>query len=273
MKLPIGKSDFKSVIEDNRYYVDKTPFIREIIDASADVVLLPRPRRFGKTLNLSMLRYFFEISQETRASLFKGLAISDDALFETRQGKHPVICLTFKDVKDRNWTACLKNIQAAIYDEFTRFRYLAESDVLYPDEKSYFERIINGKASETDANRALKNLSTFLRRFHGERVVILIDEYDTPVYAGYANGYYEEIISFMRNLLSGGLKDNEHLFKGVLTGILRVAKESIFSGLNNLGVFTLLEPQFSEVFGFTEPEVKRMLKDYGMEASCEMASF
>ena len=235
-RLPIGISSFKKLRENDYYYIDKTHFIRDIINASAEALLLPRPRRFGKTLNLSMLRYFFEKSEEDRSGLFDGLTIRNDKVFVKHQGRYPVIYLTFKDVKEASWDSCLKSLQAVIYEEYSRHRYLQDTQVLFSDEKTYIQKVLDGELEEADFGRALRNLSAYLFRCYNEQIVILIDEYDTPLHAGYANGYYDKVVSFMRNFLSGGLKDNEHLFKGVITGILRVAKESIFSGLNNLGV-------------------------------------
>ena len=261
-RLPIGISSFKKLRENDYYYIDKTHFIRDIIDASAEALLFPRPRRFGKTLNLSMLRYFFEKSEEDRNSLFDGLIIRNDEVFDKHQGRYPVIYLTFKDVKEASWDSCFNSLQSVIYEEYSRHRYLQDAQVLFPDEKTYIQKILAGELEKADYGRALKNLSAYLFRYYEEQVVILIDEYDTPLHSGYANGYYKEVIDFMRNFLSGGFKDNEHLFKGVITGILRVAKESIFSGLNNLGVYTLLSSKFSASFGFTEPEVRDMSKDY-----------
>ncbi|MCP4113180.1 MAG: AAA family ATPase [Desulfobacteraceae bacterium] len=271
-KLPIGRSDFKAVIEDNCYYVDKSLFIREITEASGNVLLIPRPRRFGKTLNLSMLRYFYEKADENLSRLFKGMAVSKDKVFENHQGKYPVIFLTFKDAKEMSWKSLYPRLANLIRDEFVRHKYLLESDVLFHTEKHYFESVLNKKAEEADYADALRYLSAFLRRFHEKRVIILADEYDTPITAGYIGGYYKNTVNFMRNLLSGGLKDNEHLFKGVVTGVLRVAKESIFSGLNNLDVFTLLDDEFSSGFGFTDDEVQRILKDYSLSDRYEEVS-
>ncbi len=272
-RLPIGKSDFKAVIEDNCYYVDKTHFIREINEASADVLLIPRPRRFGKTLNLSMLRYFYEKSDEDRSGLFDGLAIRDDEVFERHQGKYPVIFLTFKDLKDLSWEMMFQGLTNLLQDEYGRHQELLNSDVLSSSEKAYFESVIKGEARTRDYADALRYLSSFLRRYYDKRVVILIDEYDTPIHTGYTGGFYKEAVNFIRNLLSGGLKDNEHLFKGVVTGIMRVARESVFSGLNNLGVYTLLEEEFNTAFGFTDGEIKCLLEKYGLsdrydEVSC-----
>ncbi len=239
-QLPIGKSDFRKLRKNHFYYVDKSLFIREILDTSSEVILLPRPRRFGKTLNLSMLRYFFEKNDGGAgdfAELFDGTAIRDDEFFQRFQGKYPVIYLTFKDVKSRDWPACLNKLKAVIRKEYIRHRYLLDKDILFPEEVAYFQGILSRKADLTDFETAIEYLSEYLSRRYKADVVILIDEYDAPLQAGYANDYYEDVVDFMRNFLSGGLKDNEHLFKGVLTGVLRVAKESIFSGLNNHGVF------------------------------------
>ncbi len=261
IRLPIGVSDFRKLRENNFYYVDKSSFIIEVIEASAEIILLPRPRRFGKTLNLSMLRYFFEKTDENTKKLFDGLAIEKDEIFQTHQGKYPVIFLTLKDVKHRNWGQCLKNLQTIIYREFSRHRYLLDGDILFDDERKFFENILKNASDVNDYENSLQFLSEFLHRYYGKPVIILIDEYDTPLHAGYNKGYYEEIIGFMRNFLSGGLKDNQYLFKGVLTGILRVAKESIFSGLNNLGVYTILDEEFNDSLGFTEDETRKIFSD------------
>ncbi len=239
-------------------------FIKEITESWGKVLLLPRPRRFGKTLNLSMLRYFYEKTDEDLCGLFNGLAIRNDEIFKNHQGRYPVIFLTFKDAKELSWKSLCRRLANLVRDEFVRHKYLPKSDVLFHTEKEYFESVLNNEAEEGDYADALRYLSSFLRRYHGKRVVILIDEYDTPIHAGYTGGFYDKVINFMRNLLSGGLKDNEHLFKGVVTGILRVAKESIFSGLNNLDVFTLLDEEFNGAFGFTDEETQSLLKDYGM---------
>ncbi|MDM8550135.1 AAA family ATPase [Desulfobacterales bacterium HSG2] len=263
-KLPVGTSDFRKLRENNYHYIDKSRFVRDVIDDPSEVLLIPRPRRFGKTLNLSMLRYFFEKSGEDQSALFDGLAVRNDEVFEAHQGRYPVIYMTFKDVKHRRWPECLAMMQLVIYKEYARHRYLLDSDVLFPEEKRYVQRILDGKSRQTDDEWSIGNLSAYLRRYHDERTVILIDEYDTPLHSGYANGYYKEAVAFIRNFLSGGLKDNENLFKGVLTGILRVAKESVFSGLNNPGVYTLLDEEFKSAFGFTDDEVRSLLADYGL---------
>ncbi len=269
-KLPVGLSDFKRMIEDNYYYVDKSLLLKELIDQGAVALLLPRPRRFGKTLNLSMMRYFYEKTETDTSRLFRHLKIwQAGEEYTGKQGKYPVIFLTFKDVKERNWESALEKIKALIQAEFLRHDYLRAASSLTAEEQEYFNRIVKLAARQNAYENGLKNLSDFLARFHHQQVILLIDEYDTPIQAGYVNGYYDEIVGFMRNFLSGGLKDNTALEKGVLTGIMRVAKESIFSGLNNLGVFTLLRDEFSSAFGLTEAEVKQAAKTFQIEERYE----
>ncbi|MCP4110366.1 MAG: AAA family ATPase [Desulfobacteraceae bacterium] len=262
--LPIGVSDFKELHENKCYYIDKTLFIKEITGAWGKVLLIPRPRRFGKTLNLSMLRYFYEKSDEDRGKLFDGLAVRKDEIFEIHQGKYPVIFLTLKDIKGNSWKDLYDGLCRIISREVERHKEILEWDGIPSTALSHLESLVNSSASKRDYEDSLLILSEQLRRYHNQRVVILIDEYDTPLHVGYLKGFYDDVTNFMRNFLSGGLKDNENLFKGVVTGILRVAKESIFSGLNNLDVFTLLDDEFSAAFGFTEQETQSLLKDYGI---------
>ncbi len=262
-KIPIGISDFKELRESNFFYIDKSLFIKETIDISAKIILITRPRRFGKTLNLSTLRYYFEKTVISNVSLFKGLAILNQGEeYTQKQGSYPVIFLTFKDVKERTWQDCLCKLHEIIQAEYLRHDYVLVGDCLKPQEKLYFEAIINLAGSQSDYENSLKNLTQYLQRFHQKKVVLLIDEYDTPIQAGYLNDYYEDNICFIRNLLSAALKDNASVEKGVLTGILRVAKESIFSGLNNLGVYTILSSEFDDKFGLTEPELQLALEMY-----------
>jgi len=264
-KLPVGLSDFKEVIEGNYYYVDKSLLIKELIEQGAKVLLIPRPRRFGKTLNLSMLRHFFEKTAADTSRLFRHLKIwQAGEEYTGRQGKYPVIFLTFKDVKETRWKNALEKMQRLIQAEFLRHEYLRDDQRLRAEERDYFADIVKLKANQSAYEDSLKQLSHYLARHHEQKVILLIDEYDTPIQAGYVNGYYAEVVGFMRNFLSGGLKDNSYLEKGVLTGIMRVAKESIFSGLNNPGVFTLLHPEFSTAFGLTEDEVGQALRDFNL---------
>ena len=263
--LPVGSSDFRKLREGGYHYVDKSMFIRDIVLGSAEVTLLPRPRRFGKTLNMSMLRYFFEKGDEDLSGLFRNLAIREDECFEAHQGKYPVIWMTFKDIKEGSWDACYDKLTGMIRNIFREHRgMLLSSDICDETDRKFVRHLLEKTASPGECEDSLRFLSECLFSHYRKKVVILIDEYDTPLHAGYAGGYYKDAVSFIRNFLSGGLKDNEHLFRGVLTGILRVAKESVFSGLNNPGVHTVLSRKFSDVFGFTEQEVRQFLEDRGM---------
>jgi hypothetical protein len=284
-KLPVGVSDFKRIIEKDYYYVDKTLLIKEVIDSGDTILLLPRPRRFGKTLNLSMLGYFYDCcpvtwapesnprstapgkdtrSPDTYKHLFDSLAISGAGQeYLDKMGKHPVIFLSFRLIKEKTWKSCLGKIKELIQDEYARHYYLLQSQKLLPHERDYFQKIIDLKGDEGNYENSLGKLLVFLSRFYNKRTVILIDEYDAPVHAGFNYGYYDDVIHFMRNFLSGGLKDiDQYLEKGIVTGIMRIAKESIFSGFNNPGVYTLLSKDFSQYFGFTEEEVETMLRDF-----------
>ncbi len=262
-KLPVGLSDFKQMIEGHYYYVDKSLLLKELIDQGAPAMLIPRPRRFGKTLNLSMLRHFFEKTEADTSHLFRHLKIwQAGEEYTGKQGKYPVIFLTFKDVKEASWESARNKIKRLIQEEFLRHDYLRKEGNLKAEELNSFNAITNLTSDQSAFEDSIKNLCLYLARAHNQKVILLIDEYDTPIQAGYVNGYYAEIVGFMRNFLSGGLKDNSALEKGVLTGIMRVAKESIFSGLKNLGVFTLLRSEFSTAFGLTEAEVEQALRDF-----------
>jgi hypothetical protein len=239
-KLDIGNSDFKSIIENNNYFVDKSLLIKEIIDSQNQVILLPRPRRFGKTLNLSMVKYFFDIKQSDKENLFVNLNIwQTDNDIKEKYAKYPVIYLSFKDAKDDNWQNCYNQIISEIADLYENHNYLFTENILSDNEKKNFNDIITKVANEVDFQRSIKKLSDYLQRYYKQKVVILVDEYDTPIHSNYKKNY-EDAISFMRNLLSGAFKDNIYLYKGVITGILKVSKESIFSGLNNVAVHSVL---------------------------------
>ena len=285
-KLPIGVSDFKKIIEQDYYYVDKSLFIKEIIDSGDTILLIPRPRRFGKTLNLSMLGYFYTCcpvtwspdaelpvptqgkhgpqSQNNYAYLFNGLAISQAGQkYLDKMSHYPVIFFSFRNIKDPNWESCLDSLKKLIQDEYLKHDYLLESPRLKPAEKKYFKMIIDFKGSTSDYTKSLDRLLVFLTRFYGKRAVILIDEYDAPALTGFTHDYYEDVINFMRIFMSGGLKDtDQYLEKAIITGIMRITRESIFSGLNNPGVYTVLSKEFSQHFGFTEIEVRAMLEDF-----------
>jgi hypothetical protein len=271
-KLPIGQSDFRNIITENYYYIDKSLLIKEVIDDDALVMLLPRPRRFGKTVNLSMLRYFFEkVDNEQKTKrLFRGLAIEQEDVFHTHCGQYPVIFLTFKNIKSTDLESALKAIKKIVSEEFKRHKYLLDSNNRLDEiEKKHFAEILALNADTTFFEDGLKDLSIYLFRYYNQKPVILIDEYDTPIHTAFVEGYYPEIVAFFRSFLGAGLKDNPYIFKGVLTGILRVARESIFSDLNNLGVYSLLRPEYCDKFGFTERDLKNMLKDYQIEHTFE----
>lgn len=265
-QLPIGVSDFKELIEGNYYFIDKTNLLKEIVQDGAKVKLFTRPRRFGKTLNMSMLRYFFDIKNaENHRKLFTGLDIRESSYFE-KQGKYPVIYLSLKDIKEVSWQDCSRRIRKVLSDLFAEYKYLRD-DLDQRDLKN-FDGIW---LEEVDGNYfdALKDLSKYLSRYHEKKVVILLDEYDTPMVSAYENGYYEEAMTFFRNFYSAALKDNVCLELGVMTGILRVAKEGIFSGLNNLAVYSILDERYSSYFGLTEMEVKEALNYYELKSNLQ----
>ncbi len=261
--IPIGLSDFKKLRDNNAYYVDKSLFIKKVLDRSTEVLLLPRPRRFGKTLNLSMLRYFFEKRSENLAYLFKGLAIEQETEVMQHQGQYPVIFLTFKDCKEATAEKCINQIRGLLRDLFQEYETRLYKQ-LTPNEQRYYNKIMEEQGNIVDWENALKHLMRWIRRKTDKRILVLLDEYDAPIHAGQEQGYYDEIVLFMRNLLSGALKDNVDLEKGVLTGILRIAKESIFSGLNNPSVYSLLRQEFQEDFGFTETNIKQLSEDFSL---------
>lgn len=262
--LPIGISDYARA-QSQYYYVDKTLMIKEFLDQKPLVSLFTRPRRFGKTLNMDMLRVFFEISDEDTSKFFVGTNIwKCGQTYRSHQGKYPVIFLTFKDVKFDSWTVTLDKIKELLQSEFGRHQILLDSDKLAQYEKEYFSRILNGTASEVDLTSALEKLSQMLRKHYDIAPIIIIDEYDTPVQEGYSKDFYDEIIGFMRNFFSGAFKDNKNLSYGFLTGILRIAQESIFSGLNNLNVNSIMDSEYDKFFGFTQQEVHDMLKYYNV---------
>ncbi len=269
VRLPIGISDFRELRTEGFTYIDKTTFIDDVLAEAAKVLLVPRPRRFGKTLNLSMLRCFFEKGPHDATALFAGLAIEASSRARAHFQRHPVIFATFKDVKPRSWEHCLESITGVLSNLYREHRYLLAEGSLAPEDAKLFTEILERRASFGVNIEALKILSRLLAEHHGERVVILLDEYDSPIHAGYAHHYYEEVIAFFRDFLSGGLKDNEHLFKGVLTGILRVARESLFSGLNNIEVYSLLRTELATAFGFTEPEVRALVERAGRPAALD----
>jgi len=265
LPLPIGISDYR-LASTEYYYIDKTMLIKDFLDERPMVSLFTRPRRFGKTLNMDMLRTFFEKSDEDTSIYFKNKKIwACGQKYRDYQGKYPVIFVTFKDVKCETWQDTYGNIYKLLQKEFERHLELLESPALNEYDKQKIKDFLSGKADENDCMAAFATLSEMLDKHYGIAPIIIVDEYDTPIQQGYMRGFYDSVIRFMRNLFSGGLKDNKHLSYGFLTGILRVAKESIFSGLNNPKINTILENKYSQYFGFTPDEVKEMARYYKAE--------
>ncbi|MGL5055661.1 MAG: AAA family ATPase [Fusobacteriaceae bacterium] len=264
--LPIGISDFKELIKKNYYFVDKSLLIEEILEKGAKVTLLPRPRRFGKTLNMSMLKYFFNIeNREENKVLFEGLLI-EKTKYIKEQGKYPVIHISLKDIKTNTWKECLEKIKIEISILYENYSFI--KDKLSDVDKKIFEEIVYKRSDIGTLSSSIMYLSKMLKDYYGKEVVILIDEYDTPLTSSYVSGYYDEAISFFRNMLGAALKDNIHLAFGIITGITKVAKESIFSGLNNLTVGTILDNKYRH-FGLKENEVEELLKYYNLEYHIE----
>ena len=265
-KLPIGLSDFKEIIEYDYYYFDKTKFIENILEERSKVKLFTRPRRFGKTLNMSMLKYFFDVeNREENKKLFERLNISKSEYFE-KQGEFPVISISFKNYNKNDWESGFKSIKSTISDIYAKFEDLMEH--LNKRDLKKFEDIWLEK-DEGDWERSLLNLTKYVFDYYGKKVIILIDEYDQPIINSYIKGYYSETIDFFKSFYGSVLKDNEYLEMSVITGILRVAKENIFSGLNNLEVHTILDSEFTEYFGIVEDEVEEALKDFDLEYELE----
>ena len=265
-KLPIGLSDFKEIIEYDYYYFDKTKFIENILEDRSKVKLFTRPRRFGKTLNISMLKYFFDVkNKDENKNLFEGLNISKSEYFN-KQGEFPVISISFKDYNEKNWKSGFREVKGIIERLYTKYKFLTEKmDEIEIEKFNSVRRTLD----LADWKNSLLNLSKYLYEYYGKKVIVLIDEYDQPIINSYINGYYNETIDFFKSFYGSVLKDNEYLEMSVITGILRVAKENIFSGLNNLEVHTILDSEFTEYFGIMEDEVEEALKDFNLEYELE----
>ena len=262
-RLAIGVSDFKKIIEGDFYYFDKTKLIEEIINDGSEVKLFARPRRFGKTLNMSTLKYFFDVeNKEENKKLFKGLYIEKTDAFK-EQGQYPVIFLSLKDLKALTWEQMEKAIKSAISRLFSEYKYLLND--LDKFDTLAFENILLKNTELEDLKEALKFLTRILYEKYNKKVVVLIDEYDSPLVSAYINGYYEKAKDFFKTFYSTVLKDNSYLQMGVLTGIIRVIKAGIFSDLNNLRTYTILSEMYTDSYGLTEEEVVKSLKDYGIE--------
>ena len=263
-RIPIGLSDFKHLIEEDFYYFDKTKFIDEIIQDGAQVKLFTRPRRFGKTLNMSMLKYFFDIKKaDENRKLFKDLYIEKTESFK-EQGQYPVIFLSLKDLKATTWEEMQKDIKSTVARLFSEYKYLLKD--LDKFDTITFENVIMKNIELENLKEILKFLTKILYEKYSKKVVILIDEYDSPLVSAYTNGYYEKAKNFFKTFYSLVLKDNTYLQMGILTGIIRVIKAGIFSDLNNLKTYTILSDDYTDIYGLTEEEVEKSLKDYGIEA-------
>ena len=265
-KLPIGLSDFKEIIEYDYYYFDKTKFIENILEDGSKVKLFTRPRRFGKTLNMSMLKYFFDVeNKKENKKLFEGLNISKSEYFN-KQGEFPVISISFKDYNEKKWESGFREVKGIIERLYTKYKFLTEKmDEIEVEKFNSIRRTLD----LADWKNSLLNLSKYLYEYYGKKVIVLIDEYDQPIINSYINGYYNETIDFFKSFYGSVLKDNEYLEMSIITGILRVAKENIFSGLNNLEVHTILDSEFTEYFGIMEDEVEEALKDFSLEYELE----
>ena len=270
--LPIGVDNFEDIVKSGYCYIDKTMFIKELLDLKGKVNLFLRPRRFGKTLNLSMLRYFFEDTgdvkkNEENKSLFQGLKIMEQGEEYTRHmGNYPVINLTLKSAKQPGFESAYSKLRKAIADEFQRHQYILASEKITEEDKKLFQKIADRKAEYDDYSGALEFLSKCLYEAVGKKTVILIDEYDVPLENAYFRGFYEKMVDFIRSLFESALKTNDYLQFSVITGCLRISKESIFTGLNHLKIISVLDQRYSEHFGFTEAEVQQMMAYYGVES-------
>ncbi|MFO7862594.1 MAG: AAA family ATPase [Salinivirgaceae bacterium] len=266
--LAIGVDDFKTLREKGSYFVDKSLFVKELFDNASDILLFPRPRRFGKTLNMSMLKYFFSIENaEENRKLFSGLAIEKTDTFEKHQGKYPVIFLSLKSCKGKSFEDIFSNAKDVISKVYQTHGYLL--DILQNKDEEYFNSIINQNCNKTELQLSILNLCHFLNKYHNKKSVVLIDEYDTLIHEAYLNNFYDEAVNFLKAMLGNALKGNLYLQKAALTGILRISKESMFSDLNNLKVYSVLSEKYNSAFGFTQTEVDTLLQDYNLADHAE----
>ncbi|MCI5502034.1 MAG: AAA family ATPase, partial [Lachnospiraceae bacterium] len=260
--VAIGVQSFERLIEENYFYIDKTDFIKEWWESGDDVTLITRPRRFGKTLNMSMLEQFFSLDYADRGDLFEGLSIWKEEKYRELQGTYPVISLSFANIKEEGFQMTRKKICQLITNLFGKYEFILDSGILSEADIRYFKRI-SEDMDDSDASLSLYQLSGFLYRYYGKKVIILLDEYDTPMQEAYVNGFWDELVAFTRSLFNSSFKTNPYLARAVMTGITRVSKESIFSDLNNPKVVTTTSDEYATAFGFTEEEVFNALDDNG----------
>ena len=264
--IGLGESDFRVLRTMKDYYIDKTMYIKDIIDNRSKVILVTRPRRFGKTLNMSMLRYYFDCSQKDNKELFEGLKIMEQGEeYTSKLGYYPCIYLTLKDISEVNYQNMILNLKTAVSDMYLEHIYLLDSDKIYPFEKEQIKDILSYKEDEIVLRNSIKTLSKYLNRFYNKPVMLFLDEYDVPLQSAYVNGYYEQGVTFFKTFYGTTFKDNQYLQKTVLTGVSRVAKESVFSGANNFKVFTVLDDEFSDDFGITEKEMDKIIEDFEVQ--------
>ena len=263
--VAIGIQDFEELIQKNYFYIDKTELIKEWWERGDSVTLITRPRRFGKTLNMSMLEKFFSVEYANRAELFQELFIWNEKKYHTIQGTYPVISLSFAHIKENNYATTKEKIYFSLKKLYAKYSFVKESDSLTFAEKEFFDKILLGNMGDSEATMALHELSNFLYQYYGKKVIILLDEYDTPMQEAYVNGFWEELVSFTRSLFNATFKTNPYLERAMMTGITRVSKESIFSDLNHLKVVTTTSDEYATAFGFTEDEVFLSLEEFGLE--------
>ena len=261
--IGIGNQDFETIRSRGDFYIDKTDFIREWWESRDSVTLISRPRRFGKTLNMSMMEKFFSLRYEGRGELFEGLSIWQHEEYRALQGSYPVLFLSFAVVKENTFAQARQSLCRVIEEQYNKHDYLLEGDLLNEKEKEFYQEV-TAKMADNTAAASLRSLSDFLRRYHGKNVIILLDEYDTPMQEAYVNDYWEEMVAFIRSLFNATFKTNPYLDRALMTGITRVSKESVFSDLNNLQVVTTTSPKYTGCFGFTEEEVFAALDEFGM---------
>ena len=264
--IGIGTSDFKKLRIKDYYYIDKTMYIKDILDNKSEIVLVTRPRRFGKTLNMSMLKYYFDCTKKDSKELFQGLKILEqEEKYTSKLGYYPVIYVTLKDAGLMNYNLMMMQLKTIMMEVYYEHRYVLEKEEMSEGERKIFNRMLSAEANDIDIMNSLKILSKILYQYYNKPVILLIDEYDVPLQNAYIQGYYEEAVSFYRTFYGATFKDNPYLEKTVITGVSRVAKESIFSGANNFDVYTVLDDEFSDDFGITEEEMEKAIQDFGIE--------
>ena len=270
-EISIGKQNFAAVRKEKCFYIDKTSFIKEWWESGDDTTLITRSRRFGKTLNMSMVEHFFSIKYAGKSDIFEGLSIWQEEKFRQLQGTYPVISLSFARIKEEDYENCRGKLCEIIRNVYMEYSFMADSDILKNEEKTLFNRMMAemGDGKDSFITSSLHQLSFWLEKYYGKKVIILLDEYDTPMQEAYLKGYREKIVSFMRSFLNSTFKTNPYMERGLMTGITRVSKESIFSDLNHLRVVTTTSDKYETSFGFTEEEVFQSLEELGLSGEKE----